>query len=227
MLLRPVDAAQGRLRADVEGEDVEPDRGPTRREDPPPLEVEPGRRGVDDPGVREAGELPEVDVRLFGEVVAGDEARQHPGVGGQQVARDQGEPHPRDRAHPEPLEHRHVAVAAADQHDVGGDGGGRAGHRAWARWHGRTRACSRVLGPQAAAQGRAAEREAVDGEVRQGKWRKRVGVEPTGHVARVPSDLKSVRPTGRRSSSPRPVAGGPPSRPAYPAGRDPADRDGG
>ena len=66
VLLRPVDVAQGRLRADVEGEEVEADRGPPGRDDLPPLEVDPGRRGVDDPRVREAGELPEVDVRLFG-----------------------------------------------------------------------------------------------------------------------------------------------------------------
>jgi len=33
------------------------------------------------------------------------------------------------------------------------------------------------------------------------RWRKRVGVEPTERVRRVPTDLKSVQATGSRSSS--------------------------
>ena len=52
----------------------------------------------------------------------------------------------------------------------------------------------------------------------QGAWRKRVGVEPTGHVSRIPSDLKSVRPTGRRSSS-RAFSRDPPAAPLLPLHR--------
>ena len=77
-------------------------------------------------------------MRLLRRVVAGDKARQHSRVGGEHVTRDEGEAHPGGRAHPEALEHRDVAVAAADQHDVGRDGRGRAGHRARARRHGRS-----------------------------------------------------------------------------------------
>ena len=124
---RPLDVVQGRLRADVDGEEVEADGGPAGREDPPRAQVDPRRRGVQDPGVREPRELPEIDVRLLRRVVAGDEAGEHPRVGGEQVARDEGEAHPGDRVHSEALEHRHVAVAAPDQHDVGRDGRGPAG----------------------------------------------------------------------------------------------------
>ena len=182
VLPRPLDVVQGRLRADVDGEEVEADGGAAGREDAPRAKIDPGRRGVQDPGVREPRELPEVDVRLLRRVVAGDEAGEHPRVGGEQVARDEGEAHPGDRAHSEALEHRYVAVAAPDQHDVGRDGRGRAGAHVRALRHRGTPASRDRLGPRR-------------------EWRKRVGVEPTGHVSRVPSDLKSVRPTGRRSSS--------------------------
>ena len=182
VLLRPLDVVQGRLRADVDGEEVETDGGTAGREDAPRAKVDPGRRGVQDPRVREPRELPEVDVRLRRRVVPGDEAGEHPRVGGEHVARDEGEAHPGDRAHSETLEHRHVAVAAPDQHDVGRDGRGRVGVHVRAPRHREIPESRDRLGPRR-------------------EWRKRVGVEPTGHVSRVPSDLKSVRPTGRRSSS--------------------------
>ena len=125
VLLRPLDGVQGRLRADVDGEEVEADGGAAGHHDAPRAEIDPGRRGVHDPGVGEPRELPEVDVRLLRRVVSGDEAGEHPRVGGEHVARDEGEAHPGGRAHSEALEHRHVAVAAPDQHDVGRDGRGR------------------------------------------------------------------------------------------------------
>ena len=51
-------------------------------------------------------------------VEAGDQARQHPGVGRVQVARDDGGPHAGDRAHSQAAEHDDVAVAAADEDEV-------------------------------------------------------------------------------------------------------------
>ena len=142
MLLGPLDAAHGRLRADVEGENVESDRRASGGQDSPAVKVDPGRRGVYDPRAREPGQSSKIDMRLLRRVVAGDEARQHSGVGGEQVARDQGEPDPGDRLHAEALEYRHVAVSAADQNDVDRDGRGRAGGRVRAvrhRGHGRPR----------------------------------------------------------------------------------------
>ena len=72
VLVRPFDVVQGRLRADVDREEVEADGGAAGREDAPRAEVDPDRRGVQDPRVREPRELPEVDVRLLRRVVAGD-----------------------------------------------------------------------------------------------------------------------------------------------------------
>ena len=186
VLLRPLEVVQGRLRADVDGEKVEADGGPAGREDAPCAQVDPGRRSVQNPGAGEPRELPEIDVRLL-RPSNGPATRPGsiPGVGGEHVARDEGEAHPGDRAHAEALEHRHVAVAAPDQHDVGRDGADAGAPEFMFALFG----IGEYRRPGRIGSGRARE------------WRKRVGVEPTGHVSRVPSDLKSVRPTGRRSSS--------------------------
>ena len=122
VFFRPRDGVQGRARADVQGQEVEPDRRAAGHQDPSGAKVDLRRRAVHDPRIREPAELSQVDVRLLRSVVARDQAGQHAGVGGQQVTRYQGEPHPGDRPHPEALEHRHVAVPAPDQHDVGGHG---------------------------------------------------------------------------------------------------------
>ncbi len=66
----------------------------------------------------EPGERTGIDMRVVETVVAGDEARQHPGIGCVHLAADQGEANARDRFHSEHAQHRDVGVAGADQHHV-------------------------------------------------------------------------------------------------------------
>ena len=71
----------------------------------------------------EPGQGTQVDMALVEVVMAGDEARQHAGIGRVRVAADQGEAHAGDRFHAEPFQHRDVAVAAADEHEILDNGG--------------------------------------------------------------------------------------------------------
>ena len=54
-------------------------------------------------------------------VDARDDAGQHAGIGRFQIAGHQRHPHARQRARGEGLEHVHMGMAAADEHDIGGD----------------------------------------------------------------------------------------------------------
>ena len=87
-------------------------------EDLPCRPVQPDRLVMDQPGAGKAGERAKVDVALLLRVMAGDQAGQHPGIGGLDVTRDEREAHARSRPHPEALEHVDVGVPAPDQHQL-------------------------------------------------------------------------------------------------------------
>ena len=64
----------------------------------------------------------QVNVGLIGRIEARDEPRQHARIRRLDIARDQGQPDAWDRPHAEALEHVHVGMPAADQHDILDDG---------------------------------------------------------------------------------------------------------
>ena len=84
--------------------------------------IEPDRLGMDEPRPGESGQAHEIDMRFIRRIDAGDDAGQHAGIGRFQVAGHQRHPHPRQRPCREGLEHMHMGMAAADEHDIGGDG---------------------------------------------------------------------------------------------------------
>jgi len=61
-------------------------------------------------------------MRVVETVMAGDKPREHSRIGRMHVAADHGEPHAGKRLHAEALEHAHMAVTAAEQHEVLEDG---------------------------------------------------------------------------------------------------------
>src|SRR5215472_14411644 len=81
-------------------------------------EIEVDRLILIKPRAGKASERTGIDVRVVEPVVAGDEARQHSGIGCVHLATDQSEAHARDGLHPEHAQHRDVGVAGADQHHV-------------------------------------------------------------------------------------------------------------
>ena len=51
-------------------------------------------------------------------VITGDQSRQHAGIRGVHLARDESEAHAWERIHAEHAQHRNVGVPGADQHHV-------------------------------------------------------------------------------------------------------------
>ena len=117
-VIRRARRVEPRRDADIYRQHVVGDRRPVAAQDRAPLQVEPHRLGVEQPRPREPGERTEVDVDIVESVEARNQARQHPRVGGVQVARDDGDPHAGEGAHPQPAEHDDVAVAPADEDEV-------------------------------------------------------------------------------------------------------------
>eukprot|EP00964_Phaeocystis_antarctica_P103740 scaffold68995_cov60-Phaeocystis_antarctica.AAC.2 len=111
-----------RRRANVDGEHVVRDGRPTLEQHAALRDVDPARLRVDQPRIREGREPRQVNVALLARVHARDVARQHARVGRLDVARDEREPHARLGAHAEHLEHVHVRVATAHEHEVLDDG---------------------------------------------------------------------------------------------------------
>ena len=120
---------------------------------------------MDQPGAGEHRQRPQVDMALGARIVAGNIAGDHAGIGRVDVTRDQAQPHARFGLHAEAPQHRDMGVAAADQHDVGGDGYVGPVHT------------GRVTGVGSYGP---VHRAVPFAEI--GNWRKRVGVEPTRHV---------------------------------------------
>ena len=80
--------------------------------------VEADRLVMDQPRPGKPRQPYQVDMAFVEPVIAGHEAGQHAGIGRLHVARDQGHPHPGDRPHRDALQHVHVGVPAADEHEV-------------------------------------------------------------------------------------------------------------
>jgi len=84
----------------------------------PPASVEPDGLGMDQIGAGPGGESGEIDVALVEAVAAGDEAREHAGIGRAHIAGDQGDPHAGHRAPAEARQHMYMGMAAAHQHQI-------------------------------------------------------------------------------------------------------------
>ena len=85
------------------------------------FEIEAGRARMVQPGLCEAAQLAQMDVAGGVIVAPRKHAGQHAGVGRIGIARDEREPGPCLRPHPESPEHGDVAVAAAEEDEVAGD----------------------------------------------------------------------------------------------------------
>ena len=117
-LRRAVDVLMAGVGADVEGEAVEGDRGALVDPHRALLQVQTLRLTVKEARARGSGELAQIDVRLLDAVVAGNQAGQHAGVGGEEIPADQGDARPRERRHRETAQDLDVAVTAADEDHV-------------------------------------------------------------------------------------------------------------
>ena len=105
-------------RTGVDGERVVSDRRPIRQRHRLRPRVDPGDFVVEEAGTGEACQRHQVDMPLIGRVVTGDQARQHPGVGGLDIAADECQPDTGYGPHAERLEYGDVAVTAAQQDQV-------------------------------------------------------------------------------------------------------------
>ena len=63
----------------------------------------------------------EINMRAIARVEAGDHASEHAGIGRFQIAGQKRHPRAQQRTLGEGLEHMHMGMAAAEQHDIGGD----------------------------------------------------------------------------------------------------------
>ncbi|CAM4375169.1 hypothetical protein PARU111607_15935 [Palleronia rufa] len=94
----------------------------------PRRRVQPRGPSQDQPRAGEARQPHQVDLQRVAVVMAGDEARQHPGVGRRRAGIDDRQPRARQRIHPPAPQHQRMGVTAADQHDVSGQGQGGGQH---------------------------------------------------------------------------------------------------
>ena len=108
--------------ADIDGDDIVGQGGPPLQSNLPRGAVEPGGALAHEPGAGEARQAHEVDLELGARVVPCDVAGQHAGVGGARVRVDQREPRAGQRVHRPAAQDERVGVAAADQHEVAGEG---------------------------------------------------------------------------------------------------------
>ena len=124
----PRDALHLRRGADVDGAHVVGHRRTVPAQHEPPRPVEARDLVAEEAGPGEHRQPRQVDVHVVEAVVPGDVARQHSGV--RRVGRraDHGEAHAWLGPHAEAPQHAHVAVPAADEHDVPEDGARSAAH---------------------------------------------------------------------------------------------------
>ncbi len=115
------DIVRARRRADVERNEIVADRRVGTAQHLALAAVEADRLVADQPGAGKAREASEIDVALVKAIMAGDPAGQHPRIGGFDVAGDEGQAHPRHRAHGKALQHTDMGVPAADKDQVVGD----------------------------------------------------------------------------------------------------------
>ena len=95
------DTGTARYRPDVDGEDVEGHRRAPVAMDEAAFEIEAGRARMVQPGLCEAAQLAQIDVAGGVIVAPRKHAGQHAGVGRIGIARDEREPGPCLRPHPE------------------------------------------------------------------------------------------------------------------------------
>ena len=105
-------------RADIDRQQVVAERRLVLQQHPPPGAIDAGRLGMDQPHARSGAELRQVDVALREAVAAGDEARDHAGVGRLDIAADQRHRRVLQRPLAELLQDMDVGMAAADQHQI-------------------------------------------------------------------------------------------------------------
>ncbi len=119
---RALDVNCARRRADIDRQHVVMRRRPVAAQNPPLLEVDPGHLVMIETRAGKPGKRPQVDVRFIERVVAGDEARQHAGIGRMVVAANKCDTDAGHRIHAKALQDGNVAVAAADQNKILDDG---------------------------------------------------------------------------------------------------------
>ena len=113
------DRGQIRRDADIDRQDVVGHRRRSGEQHLLLLAIEPDRLAVDQPRVHGVGQPHQIDVRFVAGIEAGDDTGQHSGIRRLEVARDERDAHTRLGLRAERLEHVHVRMPAADEHDVG------------------------------------------------------------------------------------------------------------
>jgi hypothetical protein len=106
---------------------VERDRRSSGHADQPGACVEILGAAGDQPRIRVAGKPHQVHLERFAGVVAGDQTRQHSGIGRDGIGIDQRQPHARQRAHRPVAQNERMGVPAAQKHQIAR--GGEVGHR--------------------------------------------------------------------------------------------------
>ncbi len=109
---------QGRGDSDIDGKQIIGHGRAAGEEHPLLRSIDADRVSMYQPCACHRAEAHEIDVSLFLRVQAGNDARQHPGVGSFEIARHQGQAHPRLRPHRERFQDMHMRVSAAKQNDV-------------------------------------------------------------------------------------------------------------
>ena len=104
--------------ADIERQHLIGERRLVLEQHQPARPVESDRFGMDQAGTGARGEGGEIDVAFVEAVAAGDEAREHAGIGCAHVARDQGDLHAGHGPLAEARQHMDVGMAAAHQHEI-------------------------------------------------------------------------------------------------------------
>ena len=112
------DGVETGRRADVEDEQVVGNRRPVLQQHPAVGPVETDGLGLDQARAGPGRQPGEIDVTVVEGVMAGDEARDHAGVGRLDVPADQGQAHAGHRLHAEAFQDVDMGMAAANQHEV-------------------------------------------------------------------------------------------------------------
>ena len=108
--------------AHVERGDVVGERAPAGDVEEPPLRVDPLHRAVDEGRAREARQPHEVDHQRVAPVMARDVAGQHAGIGRLRPGVHEREPRAGQGRHAPAAQDERVGMAAADEHEVAGEG---------------------------------------------------------------------------------------------------------